>query len=56
MRNLDALNDMVKGEDLNVYRALLNLFELTALCQIQDGSELGFIRLLKDIYITLQNA
>merc|ERR1711957_616890 len=35
-RNLDALNDFVKPKDRNIYNALLNLFELTALVQIKD--------------------
>ena len=35
-RNLDALNDFVKPKDIHIYRALLNLFELTALVQIKD--------------------
>jgi len=34
--NLDALNDFVKPKDQNIYNALLNLFELTALVQIRD--------------------
>lgn len=36
-RNLDALSDFVKPKDENIYDALLNLFELTALVQIKDN-------------------
>lgn len=35
-RNLDALNDFVKPKDTAIYNALLNLFQLTALRQIND--------------------
>merc|ERR1719401_873050 len=35
-RNLDALSDFVKPKDPNIYNALLNLYELTALVQIKD--------------------
>jgi hypothetical protein len=35
-RNLDALNDFVKPKDMNIYNALLHLFELNALVQIKD--------------------
>merc|ERR1712190_101405 len=37
-RNLDALNDFVKPKDMNVYNALMNLFELNALVQIKDNT------------------
>eukprot|EP00164_Ancoracysta_twista_P001374 GFYU01001790.1.p1 GENE.GFYU01001790.1~~GFYU01001790.1.p1 ORF type:complete len:712 (-),score=194.63 GFYU01001790.1:179-2251(-) len=35
-RNLDAINDLVRPVDRNVYAALLNLMQLTALVQIKD--------------------
>jgi hypothetical protein len=35
-RNLGALNDFVKPKDMHIYKALLNLYELTALVQIKD--------------------
>merc|ERR1712217_839465 len=55
MGNLDALNDFVKAKDINVYRALINLFELNALVQIKDNMADWFHCLSANLVDTLMD-